>query len=382
MGMFSSSAPPPPKPPSLAKEMRSVDSIARLNLKWAKEQHQYADDLGAYLKNSGEQFSAQMLPALSSAFRWAEEDMAEYKAVFQPLQDKQLSDAEGYGSDTQKIRAQQGAVQDLNSQRDAAIAAAQAGRDPSQAAYSAPDRENVGALAAAKNVAREMANQQGADKVYAALAPGQGLNRSSTAWLGQGAAGVAQTASQQQGIAGTQAGLRASALPMSQLASSGYQQTAGLKDSAYDMKLNRYTTKEGLDQSSSDFISSRLGQVGGAALGAMGNTQSGKSWLAGKEAEPTQWMAARSPETTGGATSAPGQSYSNWAAEGGAVKAPGTGTSDSGVVHVSNGEYILPASVVNNIGAMMLDDFVEKRSGTRPTRKQALPVEGITNGSV
>ena len=70
-----------------------------------------------------------------------------------------------------------------------------------------------------------------------------------------------------------------------------------------------------------------------------------------------------------------GNKTAGWgAAEGGHVEAPGGMKSDSGLLRISDGEYVLPAEVVNNLGANMLDKFVEKNTGVKPSKKQALPV--------
>ena len=55
---------------------------------------------------------------------------------------------------------------------------------------------------------------------------------------------------------------------------------------------------------------------------------------------------------------------------GGPVRGPGTGTSDSILARVSNGEYVIPAKRVQQYGAAMFDDI---RAGTLATARPAAP---------
>jgi hypothetical protein len=76
-------------------------------------------------------------------------------------------------------------------------------------------------------------------------------------------------------------------------------------------------------------------------------------------------------------TSSPTKVYK--AADGGHISAPGGPEDDQGLMRLSNGEYVIPADVVNNLGASILDKFVAKSTGEpAPSKKQALPIpEGM-----
>tara|TARA_R110002167_G_scaffold117114_9_gene292848 strand:+ start:1997 stop:3052 length:1056 start_codon:yes stop_codon:yes gene_type:complete len=65
------------------------------------------------------------------------------------------------------------------------------------------------------------------------------------------------------------------------------------------------------------------------------------------------------------------------AADGGAINAPGGPTDDAGLMALSDGEYVIPADVVNQLGANILDKFVSKSTGRpAPEPKTALPISG------
>ena len=80
-----------------------------------------------------------------------------------------------------------------------------------------------------------------------------------------------------------------------------------------------------------------------------------------------------------------GTALGNWAgkkieggADGGPVTAPGGPASDGGALKISDGEYIIPADVVQKMGTNHFDKLIEKETGRPPpSTKQAIPVGAV-----
>ena len=130
----------------------------------------------------------------------------------------------------------------------------------------------------------------------------------------------------------------------------------------------------------------------GAALGGLG-TMAGsymQSQYEGKANKNATTAAAQMNQPA--ATTAPKQQDSTvtMAAQGGLIEGPGTDTSDSIPANLSNGEYIIPADVVRQLGSNYFDRLVSKHNhtGQKPPPPQQqqewypAPVQGYAGGGV
>ena len=340
----------PPDPPDLDWELGETQDIYAELRAWTDSQATYADEQDTYLQGVRDEVMGVQLPAMQDMYDWAQQDRQRYEDVFIPQQDKFIEMANTYSSDEEIARQRAAASQDINAaydaQKEAQLRQLESyGIDPSQARYAGLDQSarlnQAAASAMAQNTAAERTKAIGRELQGQAINMGAGLPGQAMAGAGN-ASNIG--ASAQSGAAGiTALGLQGkqSVLPGYTMGLGAVGQSGDIKNVDFGNKMNHFGAKE-----------AQGSQLGG--LGAMfGNLAGfGAGWGA-------DWMP--SPGKAGGA-------------EGGSIEAPGGPTSDSGVIRISNGEYVLPAEVVNNMGANVLDKFVEKQTGVLPTRKQAVPV--------
>lgn len=360
--MGSKSKPPPPPDTSRYSNQQfnlsqSMERMGRDMYEWGQQQQQL---LGDNLSN----FLGQAMPVMSDQFEWAKNLRTRFEEQVIPQYESLFKEAETYASKGEEDRQRGAAIQDVKSAMEAQRAATErkleglGGLDPSVVRNQAMDKtwgaQQAAVSALAANQAGERTKQIGRDL------RGQAIDVGNT-FLTE--AGNAYNSGTNIGIAGlnaaigtTGAGVQAGqgALPYYAGASGAGATGAGIVDTSYGRDL-QYTDAVNAAESSN---LAGLGQLAGFGM----NFIPGVGPLLG----------AATTAAGGGTNRNPG------AAEGGTVMAPGTPTSDSGALQVSDGEYVVPADVVRKMGTNHFDKMIEKETGRAPpSAKIALPTGGM-----
>lgn len=335
-----------PKPPSFWRELQGINDVDVALRKWTEGMDTYAKEQDEFLKGVNEDVMGVQMPAMQDMYDWAQADRKRYEDVFVPQQDKFIDMANKYASPEEEQRQRAAAGQDTaaayEAQKEAQLRKLDSyGIDPSQSRHAGLDQRarlsQAAATAQNQNMAAERTKAIGRQLQGQAINMGAGLPGQAIAQAGNAANIGASALSGAAGTAALGYQGRQAVLPGYSMRNSGFGLSADIKNADYANQMGEFTAKENQG--------SQLGGVG-AVVG-------------------TGIRMASSGGAGGGMLGA---------AEGGGVDAPGGPTSDSGVLRLSDGEYVLPAEVVNNMGAGLLDKFVEKQTGVLPTRKQAIPV--------
>ena len=369
-----------PTTPTLLNQQRTSDDIAKLNKRWALDQMARANQSSQLLSDIGGEVFARSLPAIGDAFQWAEEDRTRYTDVFKPAQDRFIAAAKNYTTEENLFDVREQAKKDtaetFTATRDSARRKLESyGIDAGATRYGALDRADklaqakAGVIGANQSVQR---NRQLGDERMA-QAEQLGANLPANAAMNQ-QAGM-RTGGQLLSTVAGNAGAVSDAYTASNAYSAGtLLANRGAADIAATAAQNDINAANATQQSQglagigtvigtvagAYFGGAAGAQMGGQAGGAIGGMIGGGKYDTGLGSGDRNYDTIETSE--GGAT-------------GGQINAPGGPTSDSGILRVSDGEYILPADVVNKIGAMMLDQFVSKRTGKKPpSTKQAIPV--------
>jgi hypothetical protein len=276
MGGKNDAPPPPNYGPIAAASERSAEmsaQIAREQMAWARE---------TYAKDSAitNRVVDSMLQYQDEQGENAKKDRARYEAVFQPLEDQLVSDAEGYTEERNRARGEQAAgraAADVSQQYALARTSAQDrlesfGIDPSQVRAGALDVASriteAGARAGSANIAREgtIRAEEATGRALRSEAlnigkgyPGQVAGAYGTALAaGQGAAGnaLAQTAS---GASTMGTGLGWTGAQNQALGTWGNTLNMGYQNQMAGFKAN---------QEQSSGWGQALGMVGGMAMNA------------------------------------------------------------------------------------------------------------------
>lgn len=343
-----------PPPPDTSKYSASQFDLANRSKEFAEQMWQYGQQQATSLSEMSQNFLSYAMPAMEDQFQWAKDMRDRYESDVLPQIQSLFEEADTYASKEEEDRQRGTAIQDVKSateaQREAQLRKLEGyGIDPSETRYQALDKQAGVAEAAmsalAANQAGERTKQIGRDLRADAINVGTGFlgeaNRAAQLGTSIGATGA------NVAIGASDAGIRAQqgALPYLGLGIDATNAAAGIVDTSYGRELDSAADKRAAE----------------ADLQGMGSLIGmGASFIPG----------------LGAATQVAGKTGFGFA-EGGEVEAPGGPTDDAGIIAVSDGEYVIPAGVVNKMGAQVLDKFVAKQTGTEPpSPKQALPIGG------
>lgn len=347
-----SDAPPPPDFTPLANAMEKIGnqmySLGQQQLGFS--QQQYQTNLPLYQKMVNSNLEGQGL-AMDLA-----RDAAKERLKYRALEDTIIQDAQTFNkqqqtdqfagraaADTQQALATQQGIANRNLTR--------MGINPNSGRFAQLNSQfalgGAGMTAGAKNNARFQADAMGRQITGNAAAlgrnlPGQALSAVGTAGnLGGATSGLlnAQSAPMYQGFQGAMGGLQG------QLGA--VQGVGNMMNQGYQNQLAAYNADGG--------AMGALGQIGGMAMG--------------------YFMA------DGGVVGDDGRPDLNQDGQGGQIHGPGTGTSDSvqaintstgAPVHLSNGEYIIKAERVRELGKDFFDSINEGRKPSDGRRRKAI----------
>ena len=324
-----------PDAPDLDNERDDYERV------WVQSLHQgdatqaWANGQLANQSNALSKMLATLDPLTTQFSDWAQSDRARYETVFQPLEDDLIRDYQGYNSGERIALDRSRAVADVNQAYEAERENASRrlegyGIDPSQVRGQAMDRDvrlaQAAASSAAANQSRLTTEAAGRDLRTQALAIGQ--QYPARAQSAAQAAATLATAGQAatNNSARTGIALQQAALPAWQLSGQTVNSWTGQESNNYNNQLAEYnsgTTPLGGALSGAS-IGSSFGPIG-AGIGA------GIGGLAGA-----------------------------LFADGGPVDGPGGPKGDAIPARLSDGEYIIPAEVVEWKGKEFFAKTIDK----------------------
>ena len=326
---------------------------------WAQSMWDAGQTAMASLSEQSQQFMGMALPAAEEMFGWASEQRDRFNKYVQPQMESLFSEAETYASKGEEDRQRGAAIQDVKSAMEAQRAATErkleglGGLDPSVVRNQAMDKtwgaQQAAVSALAANQAGERTKQIGRDLRTQAIDVGQRYltDAQQAAQSGSYIGSNAMNSANQ--TANTGINLQQGALPFMQGSGNATNTAAGIVDTSYGRELDSAADQRAAEAANAAGMAG-LGRVAGYALAPM----------------------------TGGASLALTHMGAPGGAEGGTIMAPGTPTSDSGALQVSDGEYLVPADVVRKMGTNYFDKMIEKETGRAPpSAKIALPTGGM-----
>jgi hypothetical protein len=353
--------PPVPPPPSYEFELDGLSKVSGYLDTFIQDVGKYVEDTKKQFADIGQDVLDTQIPAMQNLFKWAQQDRGYFQDLFVKTSKQFNEQARIYASDEEQSRQRAAAGQDVansyEAQREAQkreLAKYGALTDPTQAGSRMEslisNLEEAKTQAAVQNYAGEQTKARGRELLGQSAQMNAGLGQQSMAGY-ESSAGVGNTI--KTGLnndANTIGNLYNVGTGLTNAATNTYGQSANVRDIDYQNKMQNWAgnvEREGRGGRPWGAI----GAVGGAIVGSMFGA-------------PAQ--GAQAGEAGGSAVEG--------MKEGGAVKAPGSPTSDSGLMRLSDGEYVLPADVVNALGAEVLNKFVAKQTGRKPTTKHAIPV--------
>jgi hypothetical protein len=329
-----------PEPPDTTRYSNEMSNMSQTSKEWATEIHDIGMQEWGKLQDWSQQFMGSAMPAMEDSFAWAAEQRDRFNEYVMPQMESLFSEAETYASKGQEDLERGKAIQDVKSASEAQRAAQLRklegyGVDPSETRYAALDKQAGVAEAAmsalAANQAGERTKEIGRGLRADAINVGTGFlqdanqNVQIAGNLGQGALGAAG------GATATGANVANAAGQYWGMAQNQNADAAGIIDTSFGRELDYAADSRAA--SAQDFSQMM-------AVGEMG-------------------MQAATM------------------AEGGPVSAPGGPTDDLGAIQISDGEYVIPADVVQRMGTNHFDKMIEKETGRpAPSVKQAIPVQG------
>ncbi len=339
------------KAPDYSPFLESTKELGQQYLGFAQEQFRTANERYAALQpyqqrlmDNQSALMAGQLDAQRLAMDQAQDSYDYNKGTFRPLEAKLIEQATAWNTDAERERmaSQAGAnvQQALDNQRGQSMRALERmGVNPNSGRMaqllSGTGLQGAAMQAQAQNTATMQARDQGFQRLAGVAGMGRGLSAASIAAINAGS-GAAQAGSGAASVGGS---------------------SMGSAD-----RVGQMYTQNGL---------AGLGGYGGSITSGANITNMGfQNSLAANQANNALLSGV------GGAVG------SFLMADGGVVRGPGTGTSDSvpavnqddgSPIRLSNGEYVLPAATVRKIGISKLDKIVEKTNGKPPVhRRKAL----------
>jgi hypothetical protein len=360
MSSKKSYAPPPPDYSGLIAAQLQQNAVAMEQQKqqneWAKAQFEKNSEISDRIIEDA--FARQ--DKLDAA---AAEDRARYKAVFQPLEDSLVAEAQDYASPARMEQRAGGAMSEVSQQFALARAAAQDrleefGIDPSQTRAAALDLgtrlEEAKARAGAGNMSREQTAAQARAMRSEAINLGRGYPGQSA--QSYALASGAGTLAGGTGRENTQVGSATMGSPIQWGALGGNALTGAgnLMKTGYDQLLDRYKINNAEKNQSSGW-GTALGLVGGIGMAALTSPATsvigglGSSLFAKRYAEGGMIDEEMSPSGDAVTDDIPAQG-------------------PTGAIQLDGGEFVVPEDVVKWKGEEFFQKTIQK---SREARKQA-----------
>lgn len=327
----------PPPPPDLGPAAEASREVAEMQQQTAREQLAWAREQDTMNRDLLNQVLDIQLPAMREQFQQAQSDRERYQTQFRPLEDAFVQEAQEYDTPERRAMERSRAMADVSTQFDAqrrnALQRLESyGVDPSQTRNAALDIGVRTAQAAAAAGAATNADRRVEDTGRAlrsdAINLGRGALSNAAGFYGQSVG--AGSAAQGNALNTTQAGAGAtqSALGFSGQALQGYGQQANIMNQGYQNQFQGWNAQQQMLAGAFQ----GLGALGGMMVPGMAD---------GGEVDPmTGEFMQDGPVATG--------------------MGDGSGVDDTVPAMLSDGEYVIPADVVQAKGTEFFDKLVER----------------------
>ena len=337
----------PPAPPDLGPMSEASEEIARMNQQTAREQLDWAREQDTSNRALLQEVLDVQLPTMRAQFDVAQADRKRYEEFFRPFEDEWAKEAASYDTEERRQRERGAAVADVSSafdssRRNALQRLESYGVDPSTTRNQALDigvrTQKAMAQAAAATGATRRVEDVGRALKSDVINLGRGALSNAAGFYGQavGAGGAAQ----QGALNTTQSGAGAvqSSLGFSGQALQGYGQSANIQGQGFQNEMASWNAGQqqtaGMLQGSGGIAGMFMadgGEVEGIPTGA----------VAGQQQQPRQTM----PFQEDGEVYGPGN---------------GSGIDDRVPAQLSEGEFVIPADVVQAKGTEFFEKLLDQ----------------------
>jgi len=334
----------PPPAPDLSSSAEASTEIARIQQETAQEQLAWAREQDTMNRETLDRVLGVQLPAMENQAEWAQSDRQRYEQLFQPLENQFIEDAQSYDTpekrDEAAAKAMSTVSQTFDAQRRNALQRLESyGVDPSQTRNSALDigvrTQQATAQAQAATTAGDRVGDVGRAMRGDAINLGRGLPSQAAAGYGAATgAGQAAVGGVNQTTA-TSAGASQTALGFSGQALQGHGLSADIRSQGYGNQMQGFNAQQ---QQRAGTLQG-IGAIGGMFLADGGDVPEGDALL-----------------------TADGQAlpYSRDGAVPEMGMGDGSGIDDQVPAMVSEGEYVIPADVVQAKGTEFFDKLLER----------------------
>lgn len=376
-----------PAPPDMSAMAEGQLEVAQLARETALEQLQFAKDKWSQQQDILDQVLSVQMPMMEDQYINAQKDRARYEQVFQPLQDKMITEAEAYNTqerrDTEATEAMADVTTAFEAQRENAQRNLESyGIDPSQTRSQAIDADvriaEAAAQAGAGNMARRRVEQTG--RVLRGDAINMGMGMPSQAAMGYGgalSAGNAGVGNVNSTVGAGIAGMGSANAGLN-TALSGYGGAANTTNMGYQNVLAQHGSGFGI----SDLAGMAAGGASGLASGGFFNPVP-----AGAEGGTVTKQGIGVPAYAEGGTVDINRMPTNTALPAPALPAPqailpGGPKADDVPARLSEGEFVVPAEVLKWKGEEFFEKTIRKSAEDKAAadalrmEKQGIPMQG------
>lgn len=337
----------PPPPPNLNALSQSSIEIAEMNQQQAMKQLEWGKEQDAMNRETLQQVLDVQLPAMQAQFDTAQADRKRYEENYRPFEEAWAEEAKSYDSPERREMERGAATADVNSAFDASRKNALSrlegyGIDPSQTRSAALDvgvrtQQAVAQAAAATGASRRVEDTGRALKSDV-INLGRGALSNAAGFYGQAVNAGSSAQGNALNTTASGAGAIQSGLGFGSQALQGYGQSADIQGQGYGMEMDAYNAKQAQQ-------AGMLSGIGGMA---------GMFMADGGEVEGIPTGAVSAQQRVG----IPGQPFQ----EDGPVYGPGdgSGVDDRVPAQLSEGEFVVPADVVQKKGTEFFEKLVEQ----------------------
>jgi len=374
-----------PSPPDMSAMADAQMEVAQLARETALDQLAFAKDKWSQQQEMLDQVLSVQMPMMEDQYLNAQKDRERYESVFQPLQDKMITDAESYNTQERRTKEATEAMADVTTAFEAQRENAQRnleayGIDPSQTRSQAIDADvriaEAAAQAGAGNMARRRVEQTG--RVLRGDAINMGMGMASQAAMGYGgalSAGNAAVGNTNSTIASGVNNMSAGYTGMN-TALSGYSGAANTTNMGYQNTLAQHSSGFGL----ADLAGMAAGGASGLAAGGFFNA-------AGAEGGTVTKDGIGIPMYAEGGTVDINRMPGGTALPPPALPAPqaimpGGPKADDVPARLSEGEFVVPAEVLKWKGEEFFEKTIQKSAEDKAKadairmQKQGVPMQG------
>lgn len=334
----------PPAPPDLGPMSEASAEVARINQETSQEQLTWAREQDTMNRETLSRVLDIQLPAMQAQFDIASADRKRYEEFFRPFEDEWAKEAASYDTEERRQRERGAAVADVSSsfdssRRNALQRLESYGVDPSTTRNQALDvgvrTQKAMAQAAAATGATRRVEDVGRALKSDVINLGRGALSNAAGFYGAAVGAGSQAVGGATATTGASTGAMQSGLGYGAQALQGYGQSAGIQSMGYGNQMTGYNA--GVNQTAG-----MLQGVGGIA---------GMFMADGGEVEgiPTGAIAGQQQQ---------GMPFQ----EDGEVYGPsnGTGIDDQVPAQLSEGEFVIPADVVQAKGTEFFEKLLDQ----------------------